>query len=373
MKITGFLAATGGTILSTLLVLQSVHLQAAPAGDPPAQAKMLTIPNAGPVAALAFSPDGTVLASAGSAIGLWDPRTGKEVQRFPLPGKGNRPRLLLGHRIIFSADGRFLVVAVQGPEAQSEPPQYPGTALHLLSLATGKSLRSIETATHPAISPDGKLLAYFVPRCKGHPQSRFYLQEFASGKPVGDWADLHRNQPFPENAAFAPDGRSLAVQRWRFTSLCQADSGKEIACLEIARERDPSICHAASIAFAPDGKSLSWARGATGIHRWDPASGKELQHVPLHSEKDQFVLGMSLSKDAKLAATCVAKRSDQGDWLCSFHLWDAATGKQIRLLGSAETIAQHPRSALAFAPAGDTLAATFIDRILVWDLAGRQP
>src|SRR5262249_58088197 len=61
----------------------------------------------GRVSALAFSPDGTLLATAGygSVAFLWDLRTGQVVRRF----EGHATKMI--NDVRFSADGRRLVTA----------------------------------------------------------------------------------------------------------------------------------------------------------------------------------------------------------------------------------------------------------------------
>jgi WD40 repeat protein len=114
--------------------------------------------------AVAFSPDGKILATGGNDIKLWDPATGKEL------GKLEEGRRLLqsagyaldtfldwevgalpeGHgHVAFSPDGRTLATCG------------PGTSVILWELATGRKRRQF--AGHEvsclAFSPDGRLLA----------------------------------------------------------------------------------------------------------------------------------------------------------------------------------------------------------------------
>src|SRR5262249_33573688 len=101
--------------------------------------------------ALAFSPDGSVLASANShkAMRLWDTATGKELRR--LEGETGFMACLT-----FSPDGKMIAGSCETPV---EPRSYR-SSLRIWRAATGKTAVDVPGEFNcAAYSPDGKLIA----------------------------------------------------------------------------------------------------------------------------------------------------------------------------------------------------------------------
>lgn len=202
------LALIGGLLLAGPLT----------AADLPAR----TIPNAHPGAGgeFKFSPDGVLLASAGTGksptIKIWDTATGKLVATMA----GRLPEL--ERQLVFSPDGKVVATSwasgVPGPVGDRFSPSE--SEIILWSAVTGEKLHTLKGRLGglrtPVFSPDGKVLLTrwwwlgpdggFV----GPPQAtEAILWSVETGKPIATLPG-QPNELGPE-FAFIRDGRLLAL------------------------------------------------------------------------------------------------------------------------------------------------------------------
>jgi WD40 repeat protein len=180
-------------------------------------------------------------------VRLWEVATGNELRRFALGHERNQP---IG-ALAFSHDGTRVVGGAWG-----------GGRLHLFDVASGKVLK--------VFAKVGREIA-----C----------------------------------AAFAPDGKTIAVAAGDGIHLYDLDSGKE----RLRIDGQPR-----ALVFSRDGSVLTGAvRGA--IYRWDAASGRQLTSA---AAQDSAVEQILVSADGRKVFT-----TDQdGD----LRTWDAAGGKLPR-------------------------------------------
>jgi len=231
--------------------------------------------------AVAFSPDGALLASDKGKPGLWQVSTGKRLRGLENAGG-------LVACLAFSPDGQELALAA---ELDSE--------ISLYDPATGKVARRV--AGHEGgvlavvFSKDGKTLA------SGGKDKAACIRDAATGK------ELHRF-PMPDavvDVALSPDGALLAARTVKEVRLWDVASEKE------AHRFEDDGNELRSLAFSPDGKTLC-SYGTV----WDCATGKEVCRC-----KAQLMGGAAFSPDGKTVAAGGADHI--------VHIFDAATGKEL--------------------------------------------
>jgi WD40 repeat protein len=266
------------------------------------------------VRAVAFSPDGRRLASAGNdaKVLLWDLAT------------ATRAHTLEGHTdavgaVAFRPDGKVLASAgADGTVRLWDAAD--GHALTTLRAHAGK----VEAV---AFSPDGSRLA------SGGGDGTVRLWDVAGGQVV---RTLTASAAAVRAVAFGPDGRRLVSADADGTvRLWDADTGEPSRSLAAPGP-------AAGVAFWPDGRSVA-AVGAAGLSRWDLATGELLP--PRGGGK--ALTGLAVRPDGQLLA---AGTADGG-----VELWDLGGPDPV---GEARwLLPQTTGPALAFSPEGRYLAA----------------
>ncbi len=248
-----------------------------------------------------FSPDGRMLASSSAdrSIILWDVASGQVIRR--LLGHGdwiNRLAFTPDGRRLLSCSGNFLITIIPLPFL----PASEDTTVRLWDVETGELLRIFgsDGAGHRGpvmslrLSPDGRFAA------SGDATGLIIIWDVETGQEVrrlespGDWVN---------SLDFDPDGR-LLISGLGKPSIGGSGSSSTVAALwdlETGQRLRDLVGHTNVVigaAISPDGRTALTGSADRTLRLWDVASGEPLARLVGH---DDWVFDVAFSPDGRRA------------------------------------------------------------------------
>jgi WD40 repeat protein/serine/threonine protein kinase len=276
------------------------------------------------VGAVAFSPDGLMLASGSKdkTIQIWDLATGKSIRTF----EGDSSTIW---SVAFDSNGTRLAT---------------GTGfwrVMLWDLKTGQAIRSLDHAASVwsvAISHDGQLIA------SGSGDKTTKIWDAVNGRLIHNLPD---HTDFVYSVAFSPDDKTLV----------SASKDKKITIVDVATGRllktiDGHADQVRSVAISPDGQTLVSGSYDESIKVWNLETGELIRSLKGHSDD---IVSVAISPDGKFIAS--------GSKDKTIKIWDLATGELLNTLtGHLDEV-----YVVTFSPDGKTIASGSKDNsIRLW-------
>ena len=283
----------------------------------------------GRVQSVTYSPDGRTIASAGShKVYLWDAATGQSRGLLEMPAI---ERVISDiHSVRYSPDGRILAAG-----------GYADDAIRLWDTATGEQLATLqghtEDITNVAFSPDGRTLA------SGSYDGTIRLWDVASRRHK---QALRAHGKAVTSVTFTPDGKTLVSAGWDGTIRhWNAGTGQLKATFA-------EYWWSESISFSPDGRTFASANWDGKLRLWNAVTGQ------LKSTLDGHTIGVVSIVFHPDSRTFVSGSRDG-----QIRLWNAATGQLKSTLDGHTTEV----SKIVYSPDGGTLVIGYYEAVRLWD------
>ena len=330
----------------------------------------------GAVTSVAFSPDGTTLASRSQTVKLWDAVTGQP--KHTLNGGGNR--------VVFSPDGTTLasgtslwdgvtgehkhtltghhrigMIVAFSPDGNTIASRSGGSweEIHLWDVGTGRHNKVLTLPMYGLLNPDWRTRASVSGL-----EIRLWDGVTGETKHILTTGYTDQNAPGAAIVAFSPDRSTLVSVGYNDSGIDLWDvvTGEHKHALTGLRgyRFTDGYGEGGSVAFSPDGEIFA-SGGIDGIALWEVATGVLKRTIRKH----RGVHRVAFSPDGSTLVSVSGRPYDfeGGD----IRLWDVVTGEHKHTL---TTEHKYGVSTVAFSPDGSTLASVGPDDngIYLWDV-----
>ena len=311
-----------------------------------AQPLRAVITQGGPFSWAGFSPGrGTVLATAGKSLQLWNAATRRPLgSPMAVPGGINRAA--------FSPDGALLATADEN-----------GTT-RLWNVATHRQIGAPLTASGSgavnavAFSPDGSVLA----TADGDGTAR--LWNVASGRQIGialPAGDATAAGGQVMDVAFSPDGSLLATASLDGTArLWNVATHRQVGAVMTDGNALSGLREMRRVAFSPDGATLATVSAEGTVWLWSVSTQHKIGQAGVQGE---FAVDIAFGQMSGVPGAMLVITDSDG----TADLWNMVAGAEVTALDGQ---AAGSMTSVAVGPDGAVLATVSADgAVSLWDIA----